>query len=84
MRVERESVSVLKHGHGGLHFDDGPADGGEAPALVGVGENLALDEPGVVAEGDELHGVAGALPVQSLFCDEAADGDLLTGEFSKS
>ena len=79
VRVERESVPVLKHGDGGLHFDDGPAHGGQAPPFVGVGENLALDESGVFAQGHELHRIAGALPVQSLFHNEAADGDFLAG-----
>ncbi len=58
-------------------------DGFEAEAAVGLGEDFAFDNAGVVADRDELHLVAGDLMVGAVGDDEAADGDALarvTGE----
>ncbi len=55
------------------------ADGFEAEAAVGLGEDFAFDDAGVVADRDELHLVARDLMVRAVGDDEAADGDALAG-----
>ena len=77
--IESAAHAAFKGGDAGFDFDDWVADGFEAEAAVGLGEDFAFDDAGVVADRDELHLVAGDLMMRAVGDDEAADGDALAG-----
>ena len=76
---QRAAEVVVEGRDARLQLDDGVADGFKAEAAVGSGEDFAFDDAGVVADRDELHGVAGDLMMRAVGDDEAADGDALAG-----
>jgi hypothetical protein len=60
---ERAACAVVEWRDAGFDFDYGVADGFEAEAAVGLGEDFAFDDAGAVADRDELHLVAGEVVV---------------------
>ncbi len=59
-------MATLEEGNAGFDFDDGVADGFEAEAAVGLGEDFAFDDASVVADRNELHLVAGDLMLRAI------------------
>ena len=65
--------TVVEGGDTGFDFHDGVTDGFEAKAAIGLREDLAFYNAGIVTDGDEFHLVPGDLMMRAISDDQPAD-----------
>ena len=65
--------AIVERSNACFDFHDGVADGFEAKASIGLCEDLAFYDAGIVADGDELHLVAGDLMVRAVGDNQPAN-----------
>jgi hypothetical protein len=76
---QRATRSAFKRRNASFDFNDGVAYGFEAKPAIGLRENLAFDDTGIVTERDKLHQIARDLMVRTVGDDQTTDGNALAG-----